>query len=285
MPQTTPLGISVDLGGESPLDRLPACVLQRKGWLLLVPGNRGAGVDVAAAYESYYASQRFDVEPTLLASMRLMSTTQDGGAADWHGCGAVLMGLDLTALLPAGYGLWVMEERHLRRVASWPLRVGGTEDCATLCRSHHRIRPGETLLLGREELGPILARRRVKRNAGNPARLRRLVSKLAARQGIESVSLGWLHDSAGPVVALEELWHASPRPLQVRLASEKRARLSPVWLAVAIAVLSAVGVYALKRPALPRASWAETITFLLTVDRLGEGNDVELDGLSPPQAE
>ena len=140
-------------------------------------------------------------------------------------------------------------------------------------------------MLGPEELASILARRRVKRSAGNPARLRRLATKLAVRKGHRSVSFGWLLHPAGPVVALEEPWNTMPRTGQRSLASDKSARLSPIWVAVAIAVLSAVGVYALKRPSLPRASWAETITFLLTVDRLGEGNTVELDGLSPPQAE
>jgi hypothetical protein len=177
-----------------------------------------------------------------------------------------------------------MDERQLRLVASWPLPGVDSEECAGWRRSHHRIRPGETLVLGRQELGPILGRRRVRRNAGSPSRLRRLVTRLAARRGLDAVSLGWLRHAAGPVVALEQHWHASARS-QVRPASDKRVGLSPVWVALAIAVLSAVGVYTLKRPALPRASWAETITFLLTVDRLGEGNPVELEGLSSPQAE
>ena len=111
------------------------------------------------------------------------------------------------------------------------------------------------------------------------------MARMAARRGFGSLPIASVHYPTGPAVALEEPWNSPAVLLPLRRAPVKRSRLSPIWLAVVIAVLSAIGVCTIKRPALSKASWVETATFLLTVDRLGETNGVELEGLSSPSAE
>jgi len=283
--QKTPLGISVDPGEHLSLDGVPAEARQRKGWLLLVPGGHVEASDLAAAYEGYYASHHYDVEPTLVASMRSVSAGQDSDKVGWQCCGAVLMGLDVTALLPLGFRLWVIDGSRLDPVASWPMPATACEGSGGLRRSHHRIRPGETLVLGRKDLEPILRSRRARRAAANPARLRRMVASIAARRGFGSLPMASVHYPMGPAVALEEPWDNPAVLLPLRRETAKRTRLSPIWLAIVIVVVSAVGVYTIKRPALSKANWVETAAFLLTVDHLGETNGIDLQSLSSPSAD
>jgi len=66
------------------------------------------------------------------------------------------------------------------------------------------------------------------------------------------------------------------------MPTSRTSGLSPVLIALAIMVLSALGVYAVKRPSLPEASLAETLTFILTIDRLGQMSGGEGDGVPPP---
>jgi hypothetical protein len=278
----TPLGLWVTLDGALPaFEGGTALERQRMGWLLLVPGVAEDVPELAQAAKRYYGSPRFDVEPMLREI--LGHGVGDDGA--WSCCGAVLAGLDLTALLPLGYGVWVADDHGLRAIPSWPVGAAGSDGLAPLRRCHHRMRPGETVLVGGQMLGGVGGRRRIARLAGpRPERFRRMLQRAAARQGVQgTLPFALVHYPTGPAVALQQPWDRPavllpPRPMP----TSRTSGLSPVLIALAIMVLSAVGVYAVKRPSLPEASLAETLTFILTIDRLGQMSGGEGDGVPPP---
>jgi len=112
-----------------------------------------------------------------------------------------------------------------------------------------------------------------------------MVASIAARRGFGSLPMASVHYPMGPAVALEEPWDNPAVLLPLRRETAKRTRLSPIWLAIVIVVVSAVGVYTIKRPALSKANWVETAAFLLTVDHLGETNGIDLQSLSSPSAD
>jgi len=236
--------------------------------------------EVTQAAERYYGSPRLDVEPMLRETLGKAA----GADGAWSHCGAVLVGLDLTALLPPGYGVWVADDHGLRAIPSWPVGAADSR-LAALRRCHHRMRPGETVLVGGQMLGAVGVRRRIAQLAGRrPERFRRVLQRAAARQGAQgTLPFALVHYPTGPAVALEQPWDRSavllpPRPMP----ASRTSGLSPVFVALAITILSAVGVYAVKRPSLPEASLAETLSFFLTIDRLGQVSGGEGDGAALP---
>lgn len=278
LPETTSLGLRLVVDGNLPRQQsVSADTRQRKGWLLLVPGPQVASEDLPKAHDHYYHSSRYDVESMLIESMWVASGAQEGDDARWNCCGAVLIDLDVTALLPAGFGMWVASGDGLKPVTSWPVPTASDKGGSTLRRSHHRMRPGETLVLGSTDLEAIWQSRRIARAACRcPARFHQLVRRIAARRGLGSQpSIALVSYPTGTPVALEQPWSGSAVLLPPREAPAKAHRLSPIWIAVAITLLSTVGVYAAKRPTLLEANWSETITFLLTMDRWEQPNQGE----------
>ena len=279
----TSLGLAVTLDGVPSLfESGTIAERQRKGWLLLVPGAANAPLDLAAAYECYYSSTRFDVEPLLVEALRVAAPSGDSPGSSWPCCGAALVGLDVTALFPAGYGLWVAGDGSLRVVPSWPAGTGQQDGLGLLRRCHHRMRPGETVLLGSERFATIANKRGVARAAcRRPLRFGRLVQRLTARPGAQGpLPFATIHYPLGPAVALDQPWDRPAVLLPPRAAPARTGGFSPIWIALAITILSAVGVYAAKRPSLPEASLADTLTFFLTIDRLGQAGGSESE--SPP---